>query len=117
MIVLDIDVLSELMKAKPSADGRRRRRCGGALAGARLARSAGRDLDRVAVRGCGRGPSMAVVRNPHGLLLAGLAGENGRRVDEAQRIAERILQVERPLAPRPLRDPAHRQLAVSNLRR
>src|SRR5262245_12913192 len=51
--------------------------------------------------------------SPSRLILAP-SGEHRLFVHEAQRIAKRVSQVERPLAPWSLRDTTHRQVAITH---
>jgi hypothetical protein len=46
-----------------------------------------------------------------------LAGEQGVRVDETERVAKRVVRIEGALSPRPGRDLAHRQAAIAALGR
>src|SRR5688572_26530581 len=66
-----------------------------------------------------RTPSPASARAERTTLLRGDGRtlEDTRLVNEAERIAKRIVQVKRPLAPGTARDLPHRQTAVAGLRR
>src|SRR5690349_23820431 len=50
------------------------------------------------------------------LQVGAPARVEARGIDEAQRVAERIGHIERPLAPRPSRDLSHRQPTIAGPR-